>query len=113
MRMRGLSVVLASLMLLIGCAAKEELSSPPRRSIESRKETYVTGEYVVTARTTVDASAIRQLYSDYGVELVQNLGSSRFLVRLARDPGMERVQRLSVESGQINAVQRNIIYRKQ
>lgn len=89
------------------------MSSAPKRTLEPNRQTYVPGEYLVSPRSNVDADTISRLYAAFGVENVQALSGGRFLLRLARDPGIERVQSIAVESGKIDAVQRNFIYRKQ
>lgn len=94
--------------------AKEQ--PDPRRIVATppTHAAYVAGEYVVTATgPDVDSSAIGDVYAAFGVETLQSLGRGRFLIRLTRDPGLDRVRSLGRESGRVRAVQPNYIYRKQ
>jgi hypothetical protein len=109
---RTLGVAGLVVLSLTACAADEAASSTSARKPEPARQDYVPGEYILSARSGVDAATITASYAAFGVENVQGLGGGRFLLRLARDPGIERVRTLGVESGQIDAVQRNFIYRK-
>ena len=108
------ALCLAGLALsLAACAASDELRSVSVQKQEPSRQTYVPGEYIVTTRANVDAETISRLYAAFGVENVKTLSGGRILLRLARDPGIDRIRSLAVESGQIEAVQRNFIYRTQ
>jgi hypothetical protein len=102
------------LPLLAACVAKEQPDPARIRTTVPAHEAYVAGEYVITATgTDVDSNAIRNVYAAFGVETLQSLGRGRFLIRLTRDPGLDRVRSVGRESGQVQAAQPNYIYRKQ
>ena len=100
-------------LYLSACAAEPVPPSANERKHGPNLESYVPGEYIVTAHANVDIGAISRVYEVLDIEQVQSLGSGRFLLRLKRDPGIDRVRALGDESGQVDAVQRNFVYRAQ
>lgn len=102
------------LSLLVACAAKEQ-SNPVRiRATPPVRQSHVAGEYIVTATSPeADADTVRRVYAAFGIETLQTLGGGRFLIRLARDPGVARVQSVGRDSGRIQAVQPNYVYRQE
>jgi hypothetical protein len=96
---------------LCACAADPVPQLASERKLGSNHESYVPGEYIVTAHAHVDIGSISRVYEKLDTELVKSLGSGRFLLRLKRDPGIDRVRTLGVESGLVEAVQPNYVYR--
>lgn len=71
----------------------------------------VPGSYIVKAPGD-GAAAIRRVFAQYGVVLVNPLGNEQFEIRLERDPGLEALKGLvSGSGGAVNAVQPNFVYR--
>ena len=71
----------------------------------------VPGSYIVKA-TGDGAAAIRRVFAHYGVALVLPLGNEQFELRLHRDPGLDALKSLAVDSdGAVTAVQPNFVYR--
>ncbi len=56
---------------------------------------------------------LRDLYADYGIRKIIDLGGSRFLIKLNSDPGLDVIQRKGSESGKVKAAQPNFMYRLQ
>ena len=110
--MRVLSLLCLTLALF-ACGAKEETGAVSRRTSWSDAQAYVPREYIVTAASNVDVETVGRVYAAFGIENVHSLGGGRYVLRLTRDPGIDRIRSLAVESGQIEAVQRNFIYRTQ
>ncbi len=71
----------------------------------------VPGSYIVTA-TGDGAAAIRRVFAQYGVVLVNALGNEQFEMRLERDPGLDALKSLAEGSnGAVTAIQPNFVYR--
>ena len=71
----------------------------------------VPGSYIVKAPGD-GAAAIRRVFAQYGVLLVNPLGNEQFEIRLERDPGLEALKGLASGSGgAVTAVQPNFVYR--
>lgn len=77
------------------------------------QQTRVPGEYLVTLAAGAEVKAITDLYGQFGVKSVKELGNSVFLVTLAEDPGPEKMEKLRGGNTRIKAVQPNYIYRTQ
>ncbi|HLF22859.1 MAG TPA: hypothetical protein VI565_02980 [Burkholderiales bacterium] len=103
--------VMGLTLLLSACASGQASRHASDRTLDPARQTVVSGEYILSARPNVSADAIRRLYETFDVESVKSLGANRYWMRLARDPGIERVQRIAAESGQFEAVQPNYAYR--
>jgi hypothetical protein len=103
---------LCLVLALFACVAKDEAEAVSD-SHEFDAQTYVPHEYILTTAHDGNADAVIRVYAVYGIEKLRNIGGGRFLLRLARDPGFERVRNTGIESGEIKAVQRNYVYRKQ
>ena len=72
----------------------------------------VPGSYIVKAPGGEGAAAIRRVFAQYGVVLVNSIGNEQFEMRLERDPGIEALKGLvSGSGGAVTAVQPNYIYR--
>ncbi len=71
------------------------------------------GEYIVTVEPGSGEPMLRELYADYGIREIIDLGGSRFLIKLTADPGLDVIQRKGSESGKVKAAQPNFIYRLQ
>jgi hypothetical protein len=96
---------------LCACNADPIPRTAEERKLGPTRESYVPGEYIVTPRANVDADAIRHVYAAFDVERVQSIRDGRFLLRFKRDPGIDRVTTTGVESGLVEAVQPNYVYR--
>jgi len=81
--------------------------------IASDAGTYVPREYIVTLAGDDATETLRALYGEYGIERLQPLGEARFLLRLARDPGIETLRAAAEASGHRVGVARNYVYRYQ
>lgn len=74
-------------------------------------EQTVPGSYIVKAPGD-GAAAIRRVFAQYGVVLVNALGNEQFEMRLERDPGLEALKGLvSGSGGAVTAIQPNFVYR--
>lgn len=76
-----------------------------------RQRQRVPGEYLVTVRSGTDERRIRDLYADYSVVGLRRVRDDLFLVRLAKDPGLEAVSARGRSSSDVTAVQPNYVYR--
>lgn len=104
------------LALLFGCGAcaSDESARVPVESVSAAgARAFVPGEYVVTVKPGEGADAVAEVYAAHGVSKLDDLGRGRFLVRLARDPGLEAARRAAAASGKVTAVERNFVYRYQ
>lgn len=108
----GVLLVVAASAVLVSCGSdvKEESPSPLRLGTTAGSD-QVAGEYVFTVHAGGNAAVLRQLYSEYGVREVTDLGMNLFLIRLNRDPGLDEIKRKGLESGKVKDVQPNFAYR--
>lgn len=111
MRRRDFLSLVWAVLALPACAAGATAGSRSLQAPAGARPAVVVGEYIVTAKTNAAADAIRTAYAAFGVENIQSLGRGRFLLRLSQDPGIERVRRVGLDSGNIEAVQPNYVYR--
>jgi len=71
----------------------------------------VPGSYIVKAPGD-GAAAIRRVFAQYGIVLVNSIGNEQFELRLEHDPGLDALKSLvSGSGGAVTAVQPNFIYR--
>ncbi len=77
----------------------------------------VPGEYLVTLAADTEVKAIADLYGQFGIQGIKDLGHfslGRYrllVVRLTEDPGPARMRELHRENAQFFAVQPNYVYR--
>ena len=74
------------------------------------QQTRVPGEYLVTLVARNSVKAIVDLYGQFGIKGIQDLGRNMFLVTLTEDPGPARMEQLRGENAHIQAVQPNFMY---
>ena len=87
-------------------AAPAVVIKPPATSAQT-----VPGSYIVNA-TGDGAAAIRRVFAQYGIVLVNSIGNEQFELRLEHDPGLDALKSLvSGSGGAVTAVQPNFIYR--
>jgi hypothetical protein len=113
----GLAVVGTIAILLAACAGADPGTkssadpSPPSMPSRDPVGERVHGEYIVSLAPGASASAIERALAAYDPSVVRDLGSARHLVRLARDPGPEKVSAAVRGQVEINAIQPNFVYR--
>jgi hypothetical protein len=70
-------------------------------------------EYLVTLAPRADVKTISDVYGQFGIKGIKDLGNSVFLMTLTEDPGPARMEKLRGENAHIKAVQPNYVYRAQ
>jgi hypothetical protein len=70
----------------------------------------VPGEYLVTVAARDRVGAIADLYGEFGIKDIRDLGSTVFLLILTEDPGPARMEQVRAGDAQILAVQPNLVY---
>ena len=111
-RQVGVLLVAAASAVLVSCGSDVKEGSPsPLRVGTTAGSDRVAGEYVFTVHAGGDAAFLRQLYSEYGVRELTDLGMNLFLIRLNLDPGLDEIKSKGLESGKVKDVQPNFAYR--
>ncbi len=75
------------------------------------RQTRVPGQYIVTLLPGADVKVITDVYGQFGIRGVRDLGQGLFLVTLTQDPGPAAMEEMRIKDPQIKAVQPNFIYR--
>ena len=70
-------------------------------------------EYLVTLAPRADVKTISDVYGQFGIKGIKDLGNNVFMVTLTEDPGPASMEKLRGENAQIRAVQPNFVYRTQ
>jgi len=96
---------------LTGCMAAQPEEPTRNAAPNANLSNVVPGEFIVTVKSSVTADQVRRIYAVFGVTEIRDFGGNRFLLRLMRDPGLDRVRSTGLETGQIVAVQPNYVYR--
>lgn len=111
MRTKRLIVTAGFLVALVGgefsCA--DTTPVPPPHAEQHRLK----GEYIVTVADGGAETLLQQLYGEYAVETLKDLGKGRYLLRVGRDPGARIMEEKATESGRIKSVQPNFSYHTQ
>ena len=108
----GVLLVAAASAVLVSCGSDMKEGSPsPLWLGTTAGSDRVAGEYVITVHAGGDAALLRQLYGEYGVRELTDLGMNLFLIRLNRDPGLDEIRSKGLESGKVKDVQPNFAYR--
>lgn len=68
------------------------------------------GEYLVTVAARDRVAAIVDLYGQFGIQELRDLGGTVFLLRVTEDPGPARMEQVRGGSAHILAVQPNLAY---
>jgi len=77
---------------------------------DNTQQTRVPGEYLVTLSARDSVQAITDLYGQFGIKGIQDMGHNIFLVTFTEDPGPARMEQLRGESTHIQTVQPNFVY---
>jgi hypothetical protein len=95
-----------------GGAAREEaaVQKAPPAPKAGQPRGQVAREYLVTLAARADPKVIAAVYGRFGIERTQDLGRGVFLVRLAEDPGLARMEELRRGEPLIEAIQPNFAY---
>lgn len=107
-RLIALAVTLAG--AAAGSACGLAPGNPQAAPAARAQQTRVPGEYLVTLAAQDSVKAIADLYGQFGIKGIQDLGHNIFLVTLAEDPGPARMEQLRGENAHIRAVQPNLVY---
>lgn len=107
-RLIALAVALVS--AAAGSACGHTPGNPQAAPIARAQQTRVPGEYLVTLAARDSVKAIVDLYGQFGIKSIQDLGHNIFLVTLTEDPGPTKMEQLRGENAHIQAVQPNFVY---
>jgi len=107
-RLIALAVILAG--TAAGSACGGTPGNPQAASAARAQQTRAPGEYLVTLAARDNVKAIVDLYGQFGIKGIQDLGHNIFLLTLTEDPGPVRMEQLRGESAHIRAVQPNFVY---
>ena len=64
----------------------------------------------MTLAAGADGKAIAEVYGRFGIKVTQDLGNDLFLVKLAEDPGLPKLEELRGQNPKVKAVQPNFVY---
>lgn len=111
----GTRRLIALAAALAGAAAGSACGGPTPGNLEAApaaraQQTRVPGEYLVTLAAPDSVKAIVDLYGQFGIKGIRDLGHNIFLVTLSEDPGPARMEQLRAENAHIQAVQPNLVY---
>lgn len=70
----------------------------------------VPGEYLVTIAARDRVAAIADLYGQFGIIDIRDLGGTVFLLKVTEDPGPARMEQVREGNVHILAVQPNLVY---
>ena len=107
-RLIALTVTLAG--VAAGSACGHTPGNPQAAPAVRAQQTRVPGEYLVTLVARDSVKAIVDLYGQFGIKGIQDLGHNIFLVTLTEDPGPAKMEQLRGENAHIQAVQPNFVY---
>ena len=106
----GLIVLLAGAATGCACGNTPGTLQPAPAGAGSR-QTRVPGEYLVTLAEGADGTVIADLYGRFGIKGMKDLGHGIFLITLAEDPGLAKMEELRGQNVHIKEVQPNFVYR--
>lgn len=75
------------------------------------EQTRMPGEYLVTLVAGIDVKVISDVYGQFEIKSIKELGNGSFQIKLGNDPGPEKMEALRSQDSRIKAVQPNFIYR--
>lgn len=107
------AVALAITLALAGAAAACGSPAPRTPQADARagaRQNRVPGEYLVTVTARDRVAAIADLYGQFGIKELRDLGGTVFLLRVTEDPGPARMEQVRGGSAHILAVQPNLVY---
>jgi hypothetical protein len=108
-RLIALAVALAG--AAAGCACGDTPGkSEAAGAVVGSQQARVPGEYLVTLAARADVKAISDLYGQFEITGLRDLGQNVFLVTLSDDPGPARMEKLRGGNVYIKAVQPNFVY---
>jgi hypothetical protein len=108
-RLVALAATLALASAAAACgipAARTPQAAAPAGAGQNR----VPGEYLVTVVERGRIAAIADLYGQFGIKELRDLGGTVFLLLVTEDPGPARMEQVRRESAYILAVQPSLVY---
>lgn len=111
----GLRSLVALAVTLALASAAAACGSPAPRTPQAAapadaRQARVPGEYLVTVAARDRVSVIADLYGQFGIKELRDLGGTVFLLMLTEDPGPARMEQVRRGSAHILAVQPNLVY---
>jgi hypothetical protein len=113
--------ILSISVLMAACSVREHsLSAQPEQTVNPlivvstsgwSDQSRVTGEYLITVNEGVGPEIISDLYTQFGVKVIQKLGENLYQINIDQDPGPQLINDVSKKSKSIKATQPNFIYR--
>ncbi|HEU4646230.1 MAG TPA: hypothetical protein VFS80_11790 [Burkholderiales bacterium] len=111
----GLRRLVALVVTLALASAAVACGSPAPRTTQAAapaaaRQYRVPGEYLVTVAARDRVAAIADLYGQFGIKELRDLGGTVFLLRVTEDPGPARMEQVRAGSAHILAIQPNLVY---
>ncbi|MEX2198384.1 MAG: hypothetical protein WD886_06200 [Burkholderiales bacterium] len=111
----GMQRLVAIAVTLVLASAAAACGSPAPRTPQAAapadaRQDRVPGEYLVTVAARDRVAAIVDLYGQFGIKELRDLGGTVFLLILTEDPGPARMVQIRGGSAHILAVQPNLVY---
>ena len=108
-RLVALAVTLALASAAAACGSPAP-RTPQAAAPAAARQSRVPGEYLVTVVARDRVAAIADLYGQFGIQDIRDLGGTVFLLLVTEDPGPARMEQVRVGSTHILAVQPNLVY---
>ena len=111
----GLRRLVALAVTLMLASAAAACGSPAPRATQATapagaRQDRVPGEYLVTVVARDRVAAIADLYGQFGIKDMRDLGGTVFLLLVTEDPGPARMEQVREGSAEILAIQPNLVY---
>jgi hypothetical protein len=108
-RLVALAVTLALASAAAACGSPAP-RTPQAAAPAAARQNRVPGEYLVTVVARDRVAAIADLFGQFGIKDIRDLGGTVFLLLVTEDPGPARMEQVRGESTHILAVQPNLVY---
>ena len=108
-RLAALAVTLSLASAGAACSSPAP-STPQAAAPAGDRQNRVPAEYLVTVVARDRVATIADLYGQFGIKEIRDLGGTVFLLLLTEDPGPARMEQVRGGSTHILSVQPNLVY---
>lgn len=104
-------LVASAIVVSCGDSANQKNMEPRTITTQTATENRVPGQYIITLKEGGNVETLHKVFTEFGVESIQDLSKDRYLITLEKDPGPEDITKQATTISDIKHVQPNYIYR--
>ncbi len=111
-RRTALLFSITAMVVLSACSSEQPQAHMNKNTMQQEAQKKVmAGEYIVTLGKSVCIEDIKQQFSAYGPNVIEDLGRGRYLIHLEQDPGLDALKKINCFKASTCKIQHNFKYK--